>query len=344
MNEVNGTDAASSRSRELRMPDGVYDGSRDELSLFDPAPVPLDAALAAFVRSLPGAEPGALEALRASLPEERAYTLLAFARRSAVFAMRAAEGDALDDALLALAALDTEHVDYRDILVTLAVLYHAARRRGPDGPDRLRRAAAHCAPSVAALIEDLLGRPALEHDLRQAWGYAEVDGPGGPGLLPWGGRAWRPTLDMASLGMALSRSLRDDVYHTDDPSLAESLPDVWLRYADDPALPQLLASARATIIVQGRPRPTVQDGASQQLTLFVVETETDIAAARLAGMAAQPQDLAHLLAVHVGPLFALLVARSYRVGVPAFESAESIRRYEEPIRRALEATARASGD
>lgn len=322
------------------MPATTYDRWAGELGLYDPRPVLLDEALTAYVGRFGAAGRDGRARMRRAISLDEAYTLLAFARRSAVFAMRAGEPNRVVVGLTACAAIELERVDQRDVLLALAVLSHAAERCGASASTLLNQAADIGDDGLRTLTDGFLSRPEADRDLRDAWGLVEVQAPGGAGLLQWGFGRWKPTLDLAAAAIAIAGVISADAYQADDPLLASELPQVWLADAGDAgdvALGPIVESARGTATIHGRLRPSVSaDHASQQLTVFLLEVDDRDAAHRLAAMARRGSPLAALLGVAVGRLFALMVARSWVEGVPSHETPDQLARFAAPLAEALE--------
>jgi hypothetical protein len=317
------------------MPDEAYDRWAGELGLYDPRPVPLDEALAAYVGRFAAADRGAREEMRRATSLDQAYTLLAFARRSAVFAMRASEPSGVVAGLTACAAIELERVDRRDVLLAVAILFQAVKRCGADAARLLGDAAAIGDDALQAITDGFLSRPEADRRLRDAWGLVEVEAPGGAGLLQWGFERWAPTVDLAAAAITVAGVISADEYQADDPLLASEMPPVWLRDAGDAALGTIIESADGTATIHGRLRPSADaDHASQQLTVFLLEVRDDDAQ-RLAAMARRGSALAALLGVAVGRLFALVVARSWVEGVPSHETTDRLARLAAPLAEAL---------
>ena len=338
--------AAAQEAERLRMagdpppsplPPERYDAARGDFGLFDIEPVALDAALTAFVREYREASAARRAALRDGTSLDDAYTLLTFARRAAVFALRGADPTLVQDGLSACAAIGYERIDARDGLVALALLHHAAGHCGLAPEEAFTPIARLGEPLFARLLEGFLERPARDRDLREAWGYTEVEGPLGAGFLGCGYEQWSPTVDLVGVSLRVAAALRGDDYVIDDPQLAAKLSAIWLSAAGDPALESMLEHVRGAVVVHGRLRPeTHSEPHSQQLTAWVVEARDGADAARLAELARTPRAGDALVGLAAGPLFVLVVARSVVMGVDAYEDSERMARFTPRLRAALD--------
>jgi hypothetical protein len=310
---------------------GRYDPWRGQ-GLLDPVRYEVDDEVSSFVRAASQLDGASRAELRSTINVDAAYTLLGFARRSAVFSLRLHSSEPADDGLMACALVDVEVVDARDVLVALALLDHALGRTGTGPGPAFRRAARLAGDATSAVMLGFSGRPDSERDLRDAWGFVETEGPGGTGLLGWGFRAYAPSLDVSGAIIAIGKGLTNDEYQADDPTLAVELPSVWLRGVDDARVGAILDAAPAGASVSARLRPEVSDDhASQQLTVFLLEAESAEAASSLLTIQAGVRGEFASISTASGSLFLLLIARSFVRDVAHHETAESMRRFEAPM-------------
>lgn len=318
------------------LPAGRYRHERGELGLFSIGPVALDEALTAFVRHYRGAAADERARLRDGIEVEGAYTLLAFARRATVFALRSRDAALVADGLGACSAVPYERIDARDGLVALALLHHAGRRCGAGSAALFEAARELGDVAFANLIDAFLARSDADRDLQAAWGYIEAEGPRGAGLLGWGLGPWSPSVDLAAITLRVASALDGDEYLIEDPMLGFDLSAIWLSASADPGLEPTLGRIRAGAVIHGRLRAeaTAEPG-SQQLTVWVLECAGPDDAALLARLARRPREGDALLGMADGPVFVLVVARSVVVGVAAHETCERVARFGSRLRAAL---------
>lgn len=319
------------------MPKATYDFWRGELSLANPTPLRLDADVADLVRQFQRSDPGRRADMRRAISMDGFYTLLTFSKRQAVYAIRMRRADPVEAGLAAIAVIEADRTDFRDILVALSLLHHAARRLSLDAGGLFAAAAALSEPKTGRLIEGFAARKREDLDLRDAWGYEEVVTDGGLGFIRWGFAKYEPTRDLKSLALDLAALLEADDYQPDEPEVATEIPRYWLGEGASPALEQVLGVMRGGASVSGRMRPGVSAAhASQQLTIFVAELADPAAATRLADVAMTRRRGFSAFAVAEGGLFAMVVARSFVQGVEAHETPESLTRFGPGLSRILE--------
>lgn len=192
------------------MPTASYDFWRGELSLVNPGPLQLDSEVTEVVRAFRQRDASGRSAMRRAISMDEFYTLLAFSKRQAVFAIREQSADPIEIGLGALAMIEAKRTDYRDILGTLSFLYHAAARLGLDPRVAFGAAALISEPETGLLIEGFAARKPEDLDLRDAWGYDEVVTDGGLGFIRWGFRKYDPTSDLKRVAMDVAGLLEAD--------------------------------------------------------------------------------------------------------------------------------------
>ncbi|HKS24272.1 MAG TPA: hypothetical protein VJZ76_15840 [Thermoanaerobaculia bacterium] len=133
--------------------------------------------------------------VRNALTTDDLYVLLAFAGQAAVAAMRSGDAVAIADGLTAVAMIDDERVDPRDLAPVLGLLRHAATFIGADAGALFAEGARQATRSVARAFQ------------RQPM-------PASPELL-------RVALEIDAL-------LERDGYRVEEAKLAATLPEAWL--------------------------------------------------------------------------------------------------------------------
>jgi hypothetical protein len=311
------------------MPALQYDRDSDELGLLRPRQAPLDAALAELTGQFAGSRDRTRAARRRSISMDEFYTLLAFSRRSAVFALRERNAGWVTAGLTALAMIEAARIDWRDLLWALSILHHAAGRIGADADRLLQDAGRLAEPGVARLIDGFSRGSAKEKDLRSSWGHDEVEIDSQVGLIGWGFRPYQPTRDLSRAAVEIADFVGRRQYRADSVEIASELPAVWLETADNAALAKAMKRIRACATVHARLRAAEHRGCdSQMFIVFLAETADEAAAEtrRKLSREKQPESYA-MLGVREKNLFCLVVARSVVCGVASVETAEKLRRF-----------------
>src|SRR5262249_48602062 len=194
-------------------------------------------------------------AMRAAISMEEFYTLLTFAHRAAVFAIREQSADWAVDGLTAVTMIEAERVDWRDILVALGLLHHAATRVGLDADQVFRKMSALAEPGTAELIQGFSERPQSDKQLRE-WGYEEVETDERIGLIEGGFGRTKPAYDLIAIAGEIADHLAADKYRPSFVDFGERMPDVWLESRDNTALDKAQRAFRTGVSISAELRRT----------------------------------------------------------------------------------------
>lgn len=319
------------------LPPRKYHPEDGEMTLIDPQVLDLDRELQSICSRVVGFSADERGEFRNGATIEDFYTLLNFARRSSVFALREHDEQWVQAALTAGAMIDAARVDERDLPLTLSLIHHAADRLELRTLELFDRAAALAEPRTSEIIRSFVRQPPVDKNIQLSWGYQEIEGHARTGFAQRGFDAYEPTRDLLSVALAIRGAIARDRYQG-DVTLATQLPSVWFPKAVRQEAESILARSVAAASVNGALHPHAHERAdAQSLLIFIVETRSEQDAASLDALAASsPPDEPATITLHKDLLFALLVARSFEVGVPSYETRESIKRFEGPLRTALE--------
>lgn len=356
---VLGQQMANARRKEVERlsPPGVeesplagrsYDKWAGEFDLSDPRHNPLDDELSGFCRRFAVGDANERRALRRSISMDEFYTLITFANRCAVFAIRTREVALAEDGLVALAIIDPSRIDFRDAVTSISLLDHALRAIGEKASGPITFA--------ASLADEIMGQrrlefttmPQAERDIRTMSGYAQVETDHGPGFMRWNLELYKPTVALDRVALCVSRLLAADNYEPSSVALASELPAVWLSQADKPKLEHAMHAIRAGASMNADLRPSIDyDNRHQVLIVFLVELKNERFADDLYSIAEHTRTKARpfaMTAAVAGRLFCLIIARSIVIGTANHESDASLGRFKAGVTRVLEEGLRSHRD
>jgi hypothetical protein len=311
------------------MPDMKYDFWRGEQNLIKPVQASLDSILSDLCQDFAKNDAATRAKIRASMSMDEFYTILTFSRRAAVFAIRKQESDFIANGLTAIAMIEKERVDFRDILIALSLLYHSAKRIGKNADQLFQDAATLSETNVSELIIGFIKQSPEKNDLRSAWGYEEVETEEGIGFIEWMGTEYNPTYDLKKIALEISDFIATDKYQPSSVTIATELPEVWLKSIDDAALDKALKTVRGVASISADLRPDAHpEHASQMFTVFLVEVADESVAQTLMDISKKkkPSDYC-MLGLTKGRLFCLVIARAFVAGEESFETPESLTRF-----------------
>jgi hypothetical protein len=284
-----------------------------------------DASVWAFVRAYSGVPDR--ERVRSSLTVDDFYTLMTFARRCVLAALRNEDPGAAEAAFDALSAIDLERVDWRDVVVAASLASYAARRVGLEPDEVLAGAVRQAEPAVGEIIERAVTK---DVDLAGDWGYREVATPSGPVLVDSEGGPADDELVARVLGVA-DLLENDERYVVTSIGEEDELPEVWL---DDT---EAAGEARQRLVGCASVHAEPPEARYRHfLLVFLVEAHDERDAGAIAAAARRvTADHTAQLGIAVGRRCAVVVARSAVAGQPSLEDARSLARFQEPIEALL---------
>jgi len=314
-----------------------YDFWRGETSLIDPRPVPADDEVRRLARAFVSADASRRSEMRDEMSMNDFYSLLTFARRASVFAMRTRDVQWIADALYGIAIIDAHRIDEHDIPITLSIVHHAAERIGADTKKRFEAAASLAEKKPAELLRSFVRADDKYKDLRRSWGHDEIATPSGVGIITRGFSPYNPSGDMTSLAVTLAGMIAGDQYEPSSVCIASKLPAIWFRTDDETGLQALLRHVRAGLSIEGRLRPEYRPVHEMQtLLIFLIEVEDASTAEQLMRIASThpPREEARI-AIREAQLFCMLIGQAVMGEAEPFETSESLGRFRDPLSRLL---------
>lgn len=316
-----------------------YNAWLGDLDLSDPERSPLDDELITLCQSFTGSDPTSRSQFRDSASMDDFYTLLAFGRRSAVFAMRDRETERIVDGFTAIAMIERRRIDSRDALAALSLLNYSGGVVGANMNDLFGKAASLAEPKMSELILGFQEQSEEYRDIRKSWGYAMVETKAGRGFVGSSFNSYQPTYPLDQAALELAQLVKRDRYGPASITLASNLPAVWLSSIDDNELKRALTSVRGVVTIRTDLRPQESpDYKHQALMIFLAELDDETSARSLLRMSQEkqtrPNDFA-IAGIQEGRLFCLVVGRSTMVGQASHENQSSIQRFSGVIAEVL---------
>ena len=314
-------------------PEGQYLVTRGEWGLINPKPVEMDETLRELSASFLNMSSEQRDEFRGAVSLDEFYTLLEFARRSSVFAVREDNSELIGNGLVAIAMIEAKRTDFRDILVALSLLHHSASKIGMDVRSEFAKAAAIAEPDTAKMIADFSNRPTDRKCLQSSWGFCEVNSRAEFGFVRSGFREYNPRSDLLGIACRIATVFEEDCYIVTGIEQATELPPFWLETPTDknltPILKRALGGVTITSQLEDKKHP---DAESQQFTLFLVDLDSPDSANQLLRISKekQPENF-NMIGFASGKIFALLIARTFVDGTDSFEDKKSLSRFHDPI-------------
>ena len=318
------------------MPKEVYDSYRGDNDLLRIKPHELDDKLRAVVRLYMSSPPVAQARMRGAISLEEFYTLISFCHRMAVWSLRRQDASCVIDGIGALAMIELERVDFRDLHWIAGILHTIGFQVGIDPREIFEQAARTAEPETADTLRIFATRPREPSGLKASL-YEQVETEEGIGLVQRDTASYKPTVNLFRAALDISDLIGADKYQPSITIATEIFP-VWFDGGDQNVrVVRALTSNVAAISISGELRPEHHpDPRAQMLLIYCVETATESDAATLerASQGEHSPDTARL-GIARGSLYSLMIARSVMGGTASFETQKNLSRFSSPIAQIL---------
>ncbi len=329
---------ASVRPLEQRERPGVvlsrdYDSHLGHRSLISPTSSDLDQEIRGLLALYRIADSSERRRIEASLSEREMYTLHCFAERMSVFGVRQGCAELVDEAVEALALVDPNRIDPRDVGLPFEIVFHALRRTGRDVQSSLASAAKRGGPGAQPLIESA-NRP--NQSTERAWQANEVMTPNGVGFMERDFKDYGPSHHLVDIAVKLADIVIADRYVAESLKFATEVPRVWIGTANsvEPQLRRSSGTVHMKFLIR---RGVVPDPERHHLLLWLSEcgSEED-ATALVKACLDNPNRRAANCAVSSDCLFCIVVGGSFYVDTPSHETMSSLTRFHAAIANVLQ--------
>lgn len=276
-----------------------------------------------------------LSSVRASLTMDDFYTLLTFARRSALLALRKRSSSYAVEGLKAIGVIDAKRIDWRDASWAAALDSFAINVVDPGATENLETIAAKADADISEILIRFRQDPATS---LSDWGFRIVETGEGPVLAQDNGRPYSPTADLLAVARDITAVLEADVWRVRGVTTGSDLPKIWLAESDSTQVGAATNRLRGCVSVNAELNTAEFDPPeTQHLLAFIAQAANSDDAetiAQAAGPGAKKWFVP--LGVSHGDLCAVLVSRSIQQGVASFES--SLERFRSGVLEAIRET------
>jgi hypothetical protein len=272
--------------------------------------------------------------VRVGLSMDDFYTILTFARRRALATLRSGDPKQIEPAFIALAMIDIERIDYRDLLMTNSLVCYAGERTEAPVADLVRRTLQMAEQKTAGAIASQRTR---RINLAKACGYREVRTSEGVAIFDTDYKRFSPKADLEMIAFQIALALEQNGYRIDGISLASDLPLVWLDSSDGSPIAKMVRRMSGCVAIHGVPRADPAPNSSgQSIRVFFGEAASDRDARDIATAAENASNSQRTeLGVASGRLCAVVIQHSWMADTPPMEDALSMERLRAVFERIL---------
>ncbi len=298
----------------------------------NPKETELDQAIIELIGQYKMGGDKAREALRNSLTQEDLYTLMSFCWRATVFGLRGVN-DHILSALIALAMIDKERCDFRDVIVALGFVNHGLNKIEVAVDALYEEAIQLAAPPMGELIRGFHQKNPSAKSIEKISGYTPYDYEEGIGFIRYGYATRMSKLNLPAIAFAIGKHIETDKYGHVDITVGENMPPIWVGGDKDEHIQAALNKAMTTVSLHAYSREEfVEDWLSQMFLLYLVEfKQTEEANSLMKMIGREKFDKAARVFGVVDKVFYILIQRSTKMGEKDFETYESLQRFRGPI-------------
>lgn len=288
---------------------------------------PVDSLIETKVATFAGLGDAERNSMRDRLSMDDFYTLLTFTRRCVLAALRNGDASKLEPAFAALAMIELERIDWRDLMMAKSMIGHAAQKLGAPFADLAAMAGKLAEPRTAEVLAD---KHSGRVNLAEACGLQEVDTTEGLALFDTSYARFEPRADLAGKAFQCALALEENGYAIDRLQLASDLPLVWLRGGDSSANKRLVERFTGCITIGGVPLTDPEPMSSgQSLLVFLAEVASESDALEIAAAADICTTSVTQIGLATGRLCAIIIQRSWMADTPPMEDKRSLERLRE---------------
>lgn len=320
------------------MPRLTYNNWPYERHLFYPVENSLDIELGHLCKTFEFYDSTRQAKVRHSISIDEIYTLLLYSKRVVVFGIRNKDQTLIRKGLNAVSMIECARCDFRDILITLSLLYFGATRTGGNPEKMFVKTAMFSESGVSDLITGFLKRSEREKDLRQSWGYYEVETNNGIGFINWGYKSYNPTIDLVKIAILISELIFSDKYSYGEVTAGTDIPLTWLSSKDDIDIQKVKESAKGFVSISSDLKKSDNpENNSQTILVFVAQLKSAADATILQIKSLNRISNSYCKTCIVkDDIFCLLITRSCVFGIEPIETIESINRFIKPIEEIID--------
>lgn len=303
------------------MPKSEYRQDHGDYNLLSVAALPLDLDLRVVVEGFANLDSEGRNKARASISMNELYTLIHFAKRSAVMSLSEKSPKRCEEGLVALAMIDERRIDVRDAAWVAGLLGYASTSLKQGSESLFRQVRLISTNGIAGVLRQGSTATTLSD-----WGYAEISDGGKFGLIGYDNFKYEPSLPLTEIAINVSNHLGDGRYIT-EPTIATKLPTIWFPKTTRSSAETALKVTLGTVMISGMLREGTCDAAAQQMfNLWLAETPRVAESNNLRSYIGDGVKSSgrSVVGFSVGRLFGLGVAGSWVEGISSYESLESL--------------------
>ncbi|QEC69500.1 hypothetical protein FRZ67_20155 [Panacibacter ginsenosidivorans] len=318
------------------LPDFDYSKWPDEQSLINPIRNELDNILVALTGEFELADESRKEELRTSINQDNIYTLLEFIRRTILFGVRSQDATDIQNGVIAIAMIEAERCDYRDVLVALSFLFFGIHQLNLNETMLFDKAKQLAQGKTKQLIEQFQQRP-TGSKTTEAFGYTAIQTSHGISFIRTNTARYNPEKNLINILFDFEDVLAKDKYWKKEITLEGNISPYWVSAEGDKQMEGLLFNSTGCVSLKANLKTEYHPKADlQRLYIYLAEYNDveSLKALMYKANARTSEGIVRLCFIE-GKILCLVIQRAIMVGVKEFETSESLCRFENLLRELI---------
>jgi hypothetical protein len=318
------------------LPDFDYSKWPEEQSQINPIENELDASIAELCRAFKNKDEEGRRDIRKSINQDDIYILLTFAQRATLFAVRKDESSYLYDGFAALAMIESERCDYRDVLVAFSFLSYGIQKLNLN-KSIFEEALRLSEEKTNQLLQQFVQRPSKQKSIEVIGGYTAIDTSNGISFIRTNYKKYNPESNLVKISFDISDVVFNDKYRRGEITIGERIAPVWLSADNDKKIEAILSKATGCASLSTSLRDEFHSKSWMQMLLIYVAEFKDPESLQVLTRkinATTPKSFSRLSFTE-GNIFCIAIQRATMSGVKDFETSKSLKRFESLIREKI---------
>jgi hypothetical protein len=320
------------------LPSFSYSKWPDEQSLIDPVENELDLEILQRCTAFKKYGAGKRTKIRNALNQEHIYTLLEFAKRATVLGIRKKDPLYISNGLIAIAMIDAERCDFRDVLVTLSFLNYGLQKLNVEQNSIVQEITKLCDGKTKKLTEEFFQSTEKGGNVEYMSGYTAIETSKGVGFIEKRIRKYNPKRNLAKILLDISDYVYSDKYLKGQVAIGAEIALAWLSADNGSQIDKALSTTTGTAMLHTQLRSDFSPKSNMQMLLIYLSEFSDdkseqILLEHLDKTA--PKKFKRISFVQDN-ILCVIVQSATVFGLEEFESQASLKRFEKPIRELIQ--------
>jgi hypothetical protein len=309
-----------------------------EQSLINPAENELDLKIYQLCTAFKTYDADKRKKVRNSLSQDNIYTLLEFTKRATIFCIRKKDQSYISNGFIAIAMIDAERCDYRDVLVTLSFLNHGLQKLNLVQDSIVQKTVGFSDGKTKKLTEDFFQRSENNRRIEETAGYTAIETSKGISFIETGYEKYTPKHNLAKSLLDISDYVYSDKYLKGEVAIGENIPSIWLSAENDSKIEKALSGTSGTAKLSTQLRNNFSPKSGMQMLLIYLSEFNDNKSQQILLEQLDKTSPTAFKRINFvqDNILCVIVQRATMVNLEDFESQESLKRFEKPIRELIQ--------